>query len=316
MAKASIRRLARPHPRQQGRFLDVSRRRLRQRRAPSLGRRRVPLLVLRTCEASFYFVLLEMGTLLAARFNDDGTGEWLPLTFGQDPLTTANGLASRPNIPINTRRATDPPGAIRIDTLDRLAASAINGKVCCAMAPNPPRTRERAAHMKRCRSDYHGQISACTEDNAGNAAEPFTWALFPGCASPPDGADSAHFMGLNPQLMRPVSSPHHTAFGLRDNLWIAAADQASASRMNDGLDAIPVVGSQCGLRQCLRYVLGGTIADLTFTPNNHPLFCSVQQHRDGSSLNDPSSTWLERAIPPRPNVIAVEKTDGACVIES
>jgi uncharacterized protein len=35
-----------------------------------------------------------MGTFHAGRFKDDGTGEWLPLTFSQGPLTSADGLGS------------------------------------------------------------------------------------------------------------------------------------------------------------------------------------------------------------------------------
>jgi hypothetical protein len=93
MAKTSIRRLVSPQPRPYERFVDVLRRRLRQRRPLSVARRPVPLLALRTCEAHFYFGLLEMGGLHAARFDDDGTGEGLPLTFGQGPLPTANDLA-------------------------------------------------------------------------------------------------------------------------------------------------------------------------------------------------------------------------------
>jgi secreted PhoX family phosphatase len=130
MARTSIRRLVSPQPRPYERFLDVLRRRLGQRRPLNMARRRAPLLVLRTCEAHFYFGLLERGSLHAARFNDDGAGEWLPLTFGQGPLPTANGLALRADILINTRRSVDPPGAIRMEALDCIAARAINGKVC------------------------------------------------------------------------------------------------------------------------------------------------------------------------------------------
>jgi secreted PhoX family phosphatase len=273
MAKTNIRRLVNPQPRAYERFLDVSRRRLSQRGPLSIARRRVPLLVLRTCEAHFYSGLLEMGTLHPARFNDDGAGEWLPLPSIQGLLTSANGLASQADILINTRRTANRLGAIRVEALDRIAANAINGKLYCAMTHIFPRTRERVAHMKRHRADYNGQIIECTEDNAEATAETFTWALFHRWGGPSDGADSAYFAGLNPHLISPVSSPHQVAFGLSNNLWVAAADQASASRTSDALYAVRVAGSEWGhLRQFLSSVPAGTIAGLTFTPNNPPSF--------------------------------------------
>ena len=123
--------------------------------------------------------------------------------------------------------------------------------------------------------------------------------------------------GLNPRPVSPVSSPRNITFDLCGNLWIATADQASALRRNGGVSAVPVAGPECGyLRQPLSGIPGGAIASLTFTPNNHTLFCSVQHLVEGSALSDPSSTWPDRAIPPCPSAIAVEKTEGSRAIGS
>ncbi len=112
------------------------------------------------------FGLLDSGTLYVARFNDDGTGEWLPLSYGHGPLTAANGFASQADILINTRRAADLLGGTRIDYPHGSAINPHNGKVYCVLTHSSRHTFEQAAPMNRGRLDRHGYIIECTEDGS------------------------------------------------------------------------------------------------------------------------------------------------------
>jgi len=153
--------------------------------------------------------LLNTGTLYVAKFNDDGTGEWMALDYdSQEVLQTATvegtdipQFDNQGEVLINARRAGDLLGATPMDRPEDVEANPVTRKVYIACTNNTRRKTENTIGDRQGRDvqefpdipnprpvNSWGHIVEITEDNNDNTAETFTWDMFMLCGDPQSAA--------------------------------------------------------------------------------------------------------------------------------
>ena len=258
--------------------------------------------------------LLDAGTLYVAKFNDDGSGQWLPLLFGQGPLTAANGWRSQADVMIRARQASDALGATKMDRPEDIEASPVTGKVYMALTNNTQRGTEGRAAVDTANpraANAFGHIIEWTEDGNNHAALRFRWEIFMLCGRPDD--ETAYFAGFPKDQVSPIGSPDNIAFDTRGNLWIATDGQPSNLKVNDSIHGVPVEGAERGhLKQLLSAVPGAEVASLNFNTDDTALFATIQHPGEGGKLSAPTSVW-PTGTHALPGVVVVTSLRGGAV---
>ncbi|MFM9106993.1 MAG: PhoX family protein, partial [Chloroflexota bacterium] len=254
--------------------------------------------------------LLDEGTLYVARFNEDGTGEWLPLIHGENGLTAENGFSSQADVVLNSRMAGDIVGATRMDRPEDFETNPVTGKVYLVLTNNNKRTLDDTDAANPRVENLHGHIIEITETGNDHAATTFGWEIFLLAGDPKQG--STWFAGFPSAEVSPFSAPDNIAFDLDGNLWISTDGMPRNLPGNDGLFVVPTEGDERGkVMQFFSSVPGAEVSGPVFTPDNTALFAAIQHPGEGGSFAEPLTRWPDGGdMPPRPSVVGIT-TEGA-----
>ncbi len=260
--------------------------------------------------------LLDSGILYAARFRDDGTGEWLPLVFGQGPLTEANGFRSQAEVAVNTRRAADLVGATKMDRPEDVEPNPVTGKVYCVMTGNEQRTAAQVNRANPRAGVKYGHIIELGEEGGDHAATRFGWEIFILAGDPKNPAHGASYQGRTD--VSPFAMPDNLAFDDAGRMWVATDGVDETLGPNDGVWLVETDGPARGrARQFLSSPLGCEVCGPAFTPDNRTFFVAIQHPgwEETVTYDKPSSRFPDYRsdMPPRPSVLAIYREDGGKV---
>lgn len=246
--------------------------------------------------------LLEGGELSVARFHDGGRLNWLPLVYGRDPLTGANGFKSQGDVVLDARRAADLLGATPMDRPEEIEVNPVTNTVFAMLTGG-----RNAAHRG-------GKILELVPPDGDHAANEFRWEtlLLGGNPAVPElGARFHSATGANDWF----AAPDNCTFDAAGRLWVAS-DGMRAFLAEDGLFVVDVRGPRRGRSRRFLTVPGGTEpTGPCYTPDGTTLFLAIQHPGVGSSYEQPSTRWpdFDSTLPPRPSVIAIRRRDGGAI---
>ena len=228
---------------------------------------------------------LDSGKMYVARFNADGSGQWLELSFSNPTVAgyTGYAFADQSDVCVNTRLAADAVGATKMDRPEWCSVNPANGEIYYALTNNSnrrvdptgssqlapdsanPRAYTDLKGSTKQEGNPNGHLIRMKEAAAGAGATSFTWDLY--ALGAQSDADASKVNLSNLTADQDFSSPDGLVFSPATGImWIQTDDGAYTDVTNCMmLAALPgQVGD--GAKKTLSYTKadGSTLAVDTF----------------------------------------------------
>jgi len=294
---------------------------------------------------------MNSGKLYVAKFNNDGTGQWIELAYGKNGLINTNPVypfKSQAEVTTFARLAGDAVGATKMDRPEWVAVNPENGEVYVTLTNNSNRGTTHALDAANPRNyvdpeggkgNVNGHIIRFHEKDNKTTAESFTWDIYLFGAEA-KMASNINLSGLNDN--NDLSSPDGMWFDPRGVLWIQTDDGAYTDTTNcmmlaalpgkvgDGTKATTsagqetIVGAKVTDENLRRFLTGPKdceITGVTMTPDFKAIFINVQHPgEDSKSYDAPTSHWPatqkdpnNKTARPRSATVVITRKDGGLI---
>ncbi len=261
---------------------------------------------------------LDHGVLYAAKFNEDGTGEWLALTH-DDPALQATGFTSQADVLIRARQAADALGATKMDRPEWIDVDTETGFVYCTLTNNSTRGTADGPPVDAANprpENVFGHIIRWQYRN--DFDEPtFRWEIFALAGDPEDPADGSTIVGDK------YGSPDGIYVSPQGRLWIQTDVSSSTVNMGEyeGFGNNQMLAADPDTRETRRFLVGPPGCEVTgvvVTPDERTMFVGIQHPGEvPEGENDPAnpgqfSTWPDGGAGSRPrsSTVLITKDDG------
>jgi secreted PhoX family phosphatase len=259
--------------------------------------------------------LLDDGTLYVARFNADGTLDWMPLVHGEGPLNADNGFMSQADVVIEARRAGDLLGATKMDRPEDVQPNAMTGKVYCMLTNNTRRKEgdENAANPRA--NNAFGHIIEISETDGDFASTRSTWEILLKCGDPSVAEVGASFSSAT-TTNGWFGMPDNCAIDADGRLWVSTdGNSERRTGRTDGLWAVDTDGdARATSKLFFRVPVGAEMCGPLFDPTGETVFLAVQHPGDEglATYEQPATRWpdFRDDMPVRPAVVAVTRQGG------